>query len=176
MDSNLPLGRILAELEQQIALLREREAHHAGREAHHAEREAFHREQRAVYGERLARVSRHFEALRENAAAVAEIELLSPEAPPAQPVDDLPAGKKPSINQAVQRVISGLPPDRPFGPREIMEEVNRRYAGRLGGPVDMRKVSVSLRWLAGTGRIHKAWRGRPHKESKYLRQRPRKEG
>ena len=169
MDSNLPLGQILAGLEARIASLREREAHHA-------EREALHREQRAAYGAELAKVSERFEALRSSAEAVAELGILPPSPPEPRETDDLPPGRKPSINLAVQKVISGLPPARPFGPREVMEEVNRRYSGRLGGPVDMRKVSVSLRWLADTGRIHRAFRGRPHKESKYVRERPRKEG
>jgi hypothetical protein len=170
MHASLSLGQILAGLEERIAQLRERESHHA-------EREAFHREQRAAYGAELAKITERFEALRSSAEAVAELGILLPSGPP-QPVegDDLPAGKRPSINLAVQKVVSRLPPDRPFGPREVMEEVNRRYAGRLGGPVDMRKVSVSLRWLADTGRIHRAFRGRPHKESKYVRERPRKAG
>ncbi len=36
----------------------------------------------------------------------------------------------------------------------------------------MRQVSVSLRWLAGTGRIFRLEKGRPHWESKYVRQLP----
>jgi hypothetical protein len=169
MVSSLSLGQILAGLEARIASLREREAHHA-------EREAFHQEQRAAYGAELAKITERFEALRSSAAAVAELGILPPAPPEPVETDDLPAGRKVSINLAVRKVVSGLPPDQPFGPREVMQEVNRRYAERLGGPVDMRKVSVSLRWLADTGHIHRAYRGRPHKESKYLRQRPRKEG
>ena len=72
------------------------------------------------------------------------------------------------------QVVEGRGPGQPFGPREIAAEVNRRFAGRLKSAqaVDERQVSVSLRWLAAGRRIFRIEEGRPHREAKYVRQRP----
>jgi hypothetical protein len=161
IDARLPLGEILANLEERIAHLR-------AQEAEHGEREAFHGERRAACAAELAKVTEHYEALRQNLAAVAVMGLLSLPASPGE----LPLGKKPTINLAVREVIARLRPHRPFGPREITEEVNRLYADRLGGPVKARQVSVSLRWMARTKRIHQVLVGTSHQGSQYVRELP----
>ena len=160
VDARLQLGDILANLEERIAHLR-------AQEAEHTEREAFHGERRAACAAELAKVLEHYEALRRNLAAVAVMGLLSPPAAPGE----LPLGKKPTINLAVREVIARYPPHRPFGPREVTEEVNRLYADRLG-PVKGRQVSVSLRWMARTKRIHQVQVGTSHQGSQYVRELP----
>jgi hypothetical protein len=161
VDARLQLGEILANLEERIAHLR-------AQEAEHAEREAFHGERRAACAAELAKVTEHYEAIRGNLAAVAVMGLLSPLPAPGE----LPLGKKPTINLVVGEVIARLRPHRPFSPREIMEEVNRLYADRLGRPVKARQVSVSLRWMARTKRIHQVQVGTSHQGSQYVRELP----
>ncbi len=165
MGSSLSVTAILSSLEAQIAQKREREAFHA-------EREAFHREQRTEYAAELERLVQNFEAFKASAASAAD--LASRYVPAATPPPDggLPPGRKVSINKAVVKVIEGKGEQQPFGPREITEELNRRFSGRLRKTIDARQVSVSLRWLAATGRIFRLEKGRPHWESKYLRQLP----
>ena len=168
MNRNLSVAEILSSLETQIAQKREREAFHS-------EREAFHREQRAELAAELEQLVRNFETFQASAASAAELATrYVPVAEAPNPDDDLPPGRKVSINKAVVKVIEGMGAQAPFGPREITEEVNRRFSERLRKTVDIRQVSVSLRWLAGTGRIFRQEKGRPHWESKYVRQRPPK--
>jgi len=165
MDSNLSVTAILSSLEVQITRNREREAFHA-------EREAFHREQRAEYATELERLVQNFEAFKASAASAADLANRYVPAEAPAPDSGLPPGHKVSINKAVVKVIEGKGAQEPFGPREITEELNRRFSGRLRKTIDARQVSVSLRWLAGTGRIFRLERGRPHWESKYVRQLP----
>lgn len=163
MDSNLSVTAILSSLETQIAQKREREAFHA-------EREAFHREQRTEYAAELERLVQNFETFKASAASASD---LASRYVPA-PDGGLPPGRKVSINKMVVKVIEGKGAQEPFGAREITEELNRRFSGRLRKKIDARQVSVSLRWLAGTGRIFRLEKGRPHWESKYVRQLPPK--
>jgi hypothetical protein len=171
MDTNLSIAVILSSLEAQIAQQREQEALHA-------EREAFHRERRAGHAAELERLLQTFETFRASAASAADLAArhlatAAPEPAPApEPADDLPPGRRVSINLMVARVIEGKGAQEPFGPRAIAEEVNRRFAGRLQQAVDMRQVSVSLRWFAGNRSIFRLEKGRPHWESKYVRQLP----
>lgn len=92
---------------------------------------------------------------------------------PAPPLagDDLPP-RTLSTNKLVARVVQDRAPEEPFDLREIHAEVNRRFAARLKRPLAARQVSVSLRWLATTGRIYRLEKGRPHAASKYVRQLP----
>ena len=163
MDTRLSLASILSSLEDQVA-------HHRQQEALHAEREAFHRERRAEHAAELEQLVRHLETFKASAAGAVELAARLPiGAPPAGDADDLPIDRKVSINRLVARVIEDRSPAEPFGPRVITEEVNRRFAARLRTPLDMRQVSVALRWLVADGRIVQHEKGRPHQESKYVR-------
>jgi hypothetical protein len=163
MDTRLSLASILSSLEAQIA-------HHRQQEALHAEHEAFHRERRAEHAAEFEQLVRHLETFKASAAGAAELAVRHPIAAPSSgDVDDLPIGRKVSINKLVARVVEDRSPGEPFGPRVITEEVNRRFAARLKTPLDMRQVSVALRWLVADGRIVQHEKGRPHWESKYVR-------
>jgi hypothetical protein len=174
MDTNLSLAAILSSLEAQIAHHREQEALHAGREA-------FHRDRRTEHAAELEQLVRHLEGFTASAASAAELAARLVPAPPApppfRPADELPPGTRISINLAVAKVIEGREAEEPFGPLDIAEEVSRHFAGRMKGVkggIDLRQASVALRWLADNGRIFRLSRGRPHQESKYVRQLPRK--
>ncbi len=166
METILSVAAILSSLEAQIAEQREQEAFHA-------EREAFHRGSRERHAAELERLVQHFEAFKASAASAAELAGRRPAAPPP-PDDSLPPGRKVSINKLVVKVIEGKGAQEPFGPREIAEEINRRFGGKLKKQVEVPQVSVSLRWLASTQRVFRLEKGRPHSGSQYVRQLPAK--
>jgi hypothetical protein len=160
MAAILSVAAILSSLEEQIAEQREQETFHA-------EREAFHRGQRDQHAARLERLVHHSEVFQAAEASAAELAVrLDPG--PAPPVDDLPP-RTLSTNKLVARVVQDMAAEEPFDLRSIHAEVNRRFAARLKKPLDARQVSVSLRWLAATGRIVRLEKGRPHSASKYVR-------
>ncbi len=168
MDTSLSVAAILSSLEEQIARQREQETFHA-------EREAFHRERGAECAAEMERMVRSLEAFKASAANAAELATRHLQATAApKPADDLPPGRKVSLSKAVVKVIEGKEAQEPFGSREVTEEINRRFGKRRRKTIDPRQVSVSLRWLASTGRIFRLAKGRPHWESKYVRQRPPK--
>jgi hypothetical protein len=163
MDTRLSLASILSSLEAQVA-------HHREQESLHAEREAFHRGRRAEHAAELEQLVGHLETFQASAAGAVQLAARLPMAAPLPgDVDDLPIGRKVSINKLVARVVEDRAAEEPFGPRAITEEVNRRFAARLRAPLDMRQVSVALRWLVAGGRIVQQEKGRPHWESKYVR-------
>jgi hypothetical protein len=166
MDTQLSLESILTSLEAQIA-------HHREQAALHAEREEIHRNRKAEHEAELDQLAQSFAAFKATAASAVELASrlpLTPPVPSAPPlaVDDLPPVSL-SFNKLVARVVADRAPDQPFGPRVIGEEVNRRFAARLKKPLDLRQVSVSLRWLVTDGQIRKLETGRPHHESRYVR-------
>ncbi|HEX4496628.1 MAG TPA: hypothetical protein VIE43_13230 [Thermoanaerobaculia bacterium] len=161
MANPLSLPDLLASLQTQIARHREQEAFHA-------EREAFHRELRAEHAAELDPLVKSFEALQASVANAAHLAARLSIAPPP-PSDDLPVGRKISTNYLVGRAVQTKTPGEAFGPGEITAEINRRFAPRLGRKVDIRQVSVSLRWMADTGRISRVSPGHQRKQSRYAR-------
>jgi hypothetical protein len=132
---------------------------------------------RAAHAAELEQLVRHLESFQASAASAAGLAfrpLSATAVSIAEPAgaDDLPPGRRISINAAVVRVLERKGPREPFGARAVAEEVNRRFAGRLKSTktVDERQVSVSLRWLASSRRIFRIERGRPHWEAKYVRE------
>jgi hypothetical protein len=163
MNTDLPIASILSSLQTQIAQHREQEAIHA-------EREAFHRERRAEHAAELEQLVRGFESLKASVENAARLATRIPLPPSPPPPEDLPVGRKLSTSYLATRVIEGKAPDEPFGPKEVAAEINRRFAARLGRTVDVRQVSVALRWMADTGRIARAEKGHQRRQSKYTRQ------
>ncbi len=157
---------ILESLEAQAAVLREREAFHAGHEAHH-------REKRSAYAAELAEVSRRLEAFR--AAAEEAIELAARQAPSAAAAvkqADLGSASRPKLGRMVGLLVQEKAATEPFGPVGLAREVNGRFAERLRRPVTAGQVSVVLRRLHRQGKIHRARPGRPHWEALYAKEAP----
>lgn len=163
MEPTIPLSAILASLQQQIAQHRERESFHA-------EREAFHRDRRAEHAAELAELVKSFESLKASAEHAAKLAARLPQALPP-PSADLPVGRKLSISYLVNRVVETKAPGEAFGPVDVAAEINRRFTPRLNRKkgYDPRQVSVVLRWMAKTGRIARAQKGRPRHQSTYVR-------
>jgi hypothetical protein len=168
VSSQLSVAQVLANLEAQMAL-------HKEREAYHAQQEVFHREQRAVHAEGYETVTKHYEAFKMAAGGAAEIaarvaaaaqaESGPSEAPPAP----LPSGKRPKPGPLVIRVIEEMPPGQTFGASQVAAEVNRRFSRSLRRPLDSRLASAVLRRLLATETVRLAKQGGPHHEALYTR-------
>jgi hypothetical protein len=110
-----------------------------------------------------------------DAAAAAAGELVerprAATAPPA-PSPDVPAWKRRPVGHLVSRVVESQRPEETFGPSQMAQEVNRIYGAKLRKPVDGRVVSVTLRRLAATGRLHLIREGTAHREALYSKSQP----
>ena len=168
VSSQLSVAQVLANLEAQMAL-------HKEREAYHAQQEVFHREQRAVHAEEYETVAKHYEAFRMAAGGATEIAArvaaaIQAEAGPSEaPPEPPPLGKRPQPGPLVIGVIEEMPPRQVFGASQVAAEVNRRFPRSLHRPMDSRLASAVLRRLLAGGMVRLAKEGSPHHEALYTR-------
>ena len=167
MTDGLTLQQILANLEAQMEVCREKEAYHA-------REEAAHREQREANAAELAELSRHHEALKSSAeAAVPLAARYSPPAPdPAppkeMPQETLPPGKPLVWSRLADRVIENLPDGTLITPTSLAKMIDQRYKG-LPHPADPRVMSTILRRLISYGWVRRAQKGGSHRETTYVK-------
>lgn len=165
MDPGISLQQMLASLEEQMDLHREKEAHHA-------REEAAHREQRALHAAELEALARHYEALKSSAEAAAPLVTRYVPAHPPQPEESLqetlPAGKPVIRRRLVERVIAEMPKGEVFSPTSIAAAVNRRFRN-LPKPAEPRMTSAALRRLAAEGSIRVVQKGTSHREANYTK-------
>lgn len=167
MSSQLSVAQVLANLEAQMAL-------HKEREAYHAQQEVFHREQRTVHADGYETVAKHYEAFKMAAGGATEIaarvaaaaQAVPSEAPPPEPP---PLGKRPQPRPLVVRVIEEMPQGQVFGASQVAAEVNRRFPRSLRRPMDSRLASAVLRRLLIEGTVRLTKEGSPHHEALYTR-------
>jgi hypothetical protein len=159
MSLDLSLGEIIANLEAQIASLRERVASHAQQEEHH-------RTQRTLLEVELRKVAEHCEALK--AAAGPAAELVRSLAKPAVQ-RQAAAGPPPTLSRMVAQVVEARRDGEPFGLKEVTVEVNQRFQEALGRPADPRSVSAVLRRLLLKRRLHLVREGKPFHEALYTK-------
>jgi hypothetical protein len=155
---------MLANLEAQMDLHREKEAYHA-------REEAAHREQRAAHAAELEVLARHYEALKSSAEAAAPLAARHVPPPPApkEPLQEtLPPGKPVIQRDLVERVVAKTPKGEVFSPTSIAAAVNRRFRN-LPKPAEPRMASTVLRRLAAEGRIRVVQKGTSHREATYTR-------
>jgi hypothetical protein len=162
MTTELSLQQMLANLEAQIDLHREREAHHA-------REEALHREQRAVHVAELEALTRHHEALKSSVEAAAPLAVRHvPPQPKEPPRETLPAGKSVIWSRLVERVVAEIPAGKAFSPANVTAAVNRRFQG-LPKEANSRVTSTILRRMAAAGEIRMVRKGTSHREGSYVR-------
>jgi hypothetical protein len=164
VSTHLSIADALARLKAQIAF-------HTDREAHHTQQEEHHRVERARHAADLEKVTRDFEQLQAIAGTLANLGSRAV-LPMTAEMDNLGPGK-PKLARMVARVLQGPVPER-FGPTWVTQEVEARFGEVLRGRVDSRRVSIVLRRMAQSGRIHQVRRGRPHWEALYAREKPAK--
>lgn len=164
MDAKLSIPEVVAGLEVRVA-------YHRQQEAFHAEQAVFHEEQRAAHAADLEIVQRKLEIFKQAAESVEDLarnpdpRTLEPDTPK---VPDL-GRSRPTVNRMVRAVVALKGEGQPFGPYEITQEVNRHFAEKLYGPVDVRTVSGALRHMKAARGIHLIRPGRAHHEAMYAR-------
>ena len=163
MAKKWSVDEIVAALEAEVAVHRERCAHHA-------QHEAFHREKRSQHEAALEAASRRLEEFR--AISTAALELVghraSPFGPPKEGMDIGPASK-PRLTLILRTIAEEIGADQHFGPRWLAAEVNRRFADRLRKPVTSRQMSDVCRRLVRTGRLRQVRQGKGRYESRFMR-------
>ena len=159
MSSKLTVPQILAALESQIALHREREAFHA-------RQEAMHREERARHAAELERVTKNYETLQASTADFAAL----PRATSPKGSGDIVPGERPKLTRLVSLAVADLEPDRPFAASELAAEIDHRFGEHLKKPVNPRHVAIALRRMLDRGHLRIVRKGRPHTETLYARQ------
>lgn len=168
MSSQLSVAKVLANLEAQMAL-------HKEREAFHAQQEVFHREQRALHAAGLETVTQHFEAFQAASGGAAEIAARVEAASQAaaaqaeEPVEPWSRGKRSQPGPLVIRLIETIPAGELFGPSYVAAEVNRRFSRALPKPLDIRLASAVLRRLVAAGWVRLVKAGKAHHEAMYTR-------
>ncbi|HEX6902482.1 MAG TPA: hypothetical protein VF789_22370 [Thermoanaerobaculia bacterium] len=161
MDPGLSLQQMLANLEAQMDLHREKEAWHA-------REEAAHREQRAAHAAELEVLARHYEALKSSAEAAAPLAARHVPAPQEPLQETLPPGKPVVRRDLVERVVAEMPEGEVFSPASVAAAVNRRFRN-LPKPADPRMASTVLRRLVAEGRVRVVQKGTSHREATYTR-------
>ncbi len=163
MGKQWSVEQIVAALEAEVAVHRERSAHHA-------QHEAFHREKRSQHETALEAASRRLEELRAVSAAALELigHRVSRSGPPDEGTDIGPASK-PRLTLILKTIVAELGADQHFGPGWLAKEVNRRFAGRLRKPVTSRQMSDVCRRLTRTGRLRQVRQGKGRYEARFIR-------
>lgn len=160
--TELSVQQMLANLEAQIELHREREAHHA-------REEAAHREKREVHAAEVESLTRHYEALKSSVETATPLAVRHvPPQPKQPPRETLPAGKPVVWSRLVDRVIEEIPEGEVFSPDDITDAVDLRFEG-LPKEADSRAISTILRRLAAMGEIRMVRKGTSHRQAVYRR-------
>ena len=163
MSSKMSVEEVLSELEQRATFHREREAFHA-------QEEVRHREERALHAAELEKVLQSLEAFRAAAATAVDLARTAAKPVPAKPAEEpLPPPGRLIVGKLLRRVALSPSLAEPFGPSAVAAEANRRYAGRLPRPVDIRTASDVLRRMLGEGEIRLARKGKAFHEALYTR-------
>jgi hypothetical protein len=162
MQTSRSIAEVLSKLEAQAVFHREREAFHA-------RQVEMHQQERSHHAGELAQIEERLESFR--AAAAAALDLADRLAPAAEDeVEDFGPAYRPKLVRMVTRVIEPLAGTARFGCNWVTAEVNRRFGQGLRRPVKARQISIVLRRMARTGRIHLVRAGRPHHEALYTRE------
>jgi len=161
MSSKMSVEEVLANLE-------ERAAHHRDQEALHAQQEVHHREQRAVHAAELQKVLENLDAFRTVAAAAVDLAQPVPKpAPPPPPEPKLPPKGKKFVSGLLGLAVAEM--SEPFGPKAVAKEINRRFRPHLEEPVGSRTASDIMRRLAAEGKLQLVREGVPFHEAQYRR-------
>jgi hypothetical protein len=165
MGSDLSIDQMLARLEAKIA-------HHREQQAFHAQQEGLHQAQKAFHTLELEKSVERFEAFQ--AAARAAGEMLGADgtgsaAPPSQEEDD-DLGQGRPLSRMIARIVEGKGPLEVFGASAVTQEIHERWGSKLRRRVNPRSVAATLRRWAVAGRIHRVRSGRAYFESLYTRE------
>lgn len=164
MRKQWSVDEVVAALEAEVAVHRERSTYHA-------EQEALHREKRSHHDTALEKASRRLEEFRAISAAALEIvgHLAPAAAGPPDEGPDIGPASKPRLTRLLKTLVAELGPNQHFGPGWLAAEVNRRYGDRLRKPVTSRQMSDVCRRLVRTGHLRQVREGKGRFEARFAR-------
>lgn len=125
-------------------------------------------DQRAVHAAEYASVAQHYEAFKATAGAAAEIAART--LPAAAQEEEIPPGTRVSRSRLLARVMADIPPGQPFGARQLVAEVNRRFGKALRKPANLPLASAALRRMLASGKIQLVRKGAAHREALYAKE------
>ena len=162
MEKRWSIEEVVASLEAEAAVHRERRDHFA-------EQEAYYREHRSRHETELEAITRRLDEFR--AASAAALDLVTRLTPrPSPPVEeDIGPASNPRLTKIVETILKELSPEQTVGPGWLTQEVNRRHGERLRKRVTPRQISDVLRRLARTGRLRQVRQGKPRHEARFVR-------
>jgi hypothetical protein len=163
MPKQWSVEQILASLESEAAVHRERAAYFA-------EHEAFYREKRTHHEAQLEAITRRLDAFRAaHADALDLVRQITPDAAPPDDGPDFGAASKPRLTRIANDILEDLRPDQAFGPGWLTEEANRRHGEKLRNPITPRQMSDVLRRLAKDGKLRQVRQGKARREARFVR-------
>lgn len=163
MPKQWSVEQILASLEAEAAVHRERAAYFA-------EHEAFYREKRTHHETQLEAITRRLDAFRAaHADAIDLVRQIAPDPVPPDEGDDIGPASKPRLTRIVNAILEDLRPDQPFGPGWLTQEANRRHGQKLRAPITPRQMSDVLRRLTRVGKLRQVRQGRARHEARFVR-------
>jgi hypothetical protein len=163
MKKQWSIEEIVASLETEAAVHRERRDHFAGQEA-------FYREHRSHHEAELEAITRRLEEFRAASAAALElVARLAPRSGPPNDGEDIGPASKPRLTKIVETILAELGPEQAVGPAWLTQEVNRRHGERLRKRVTSRQISDVLRRLARNGQLREVRKGRARYEARFVR-------
>lgn len=156
-------------IEEIVASLEAEAAVHREKRAGFAEQEAFYREKRSYHEAELEAITRRLDEFR--AASAAALELVARLAPRQGPPDeeDIGPASNPRLTKIVQTILGELGPEQPVGPAWIAQEINLRHGEKLRKRVTRRQISDVLRRLARQGKLLKVRQGKQRYEAWFVR-------
>lgn len=163
MRKQWSIEEVMASLEAEAKVHRERAAYHAEHEAHHREKRSHHETE-------LEALTRRLEEFR--AASTAALELVGRLAPRPGPPDegeDIGPASNPRLTKAVASILDELEENQSFGPGWLTAEMNRRHGEKLRNPVTARQMSDVLRRLTRQGRLRQVRQGKGRYEARFVR-------
>ena len=82
---------------------------------------------------------------------------------------DPDGGRRPTVAKLILRLVSSKTAEETFTPSSVAEEINRRFAAKMGRSFDSRGVSVYLRRLLAEGSLRLVRKGGAANEAAYAR-------
>jgi len=165
MSRRWSIEEIVASLEAQAAFHREKQTFHAGHEA-------VHQKARLLHTAELDAITEKLESFRASSAAAIEMArtAATPAAQPSIEDQDFGAASNPRLTQMVRHVLADLGGREPFGPLKVLVAVKHGFGEKLRTQPELRQISGILHRMCSAGEIHRLRRGRPHHESRYVKE------
>jgi hypothetical protein len=157
-------------IEEIVASLETEAAVHREKRDGFAEQEAFYRKKRSYHEAELEAITQRLEEFRAASAAALElVARLAPRQGPPNVGEDIGPASNPRLTKIVQTILGELDPEQPVGPAWLTQEINLRHGEKLRKRVTRRQISDVLRRLARQEKLQKVRQGKQRYEAWFVR-------